>query len=73
MIRLGVLPLLAALLVAASSAPANSRGADELLWAASFEQALDMAGHTGRPIFLMFYTLVGKGCATYSGEEKTVY
>jgi hypothetical protein len=61
------------LFAGASATPANTRGADELLWAGSFEQALDMADHTGKPIFLMFYTLVGKGCATYTGDEKTVY
>ena len=47
-----------------------ARGADELYWAPTLEQAKEMAAATGRPIFLMGYSLVGDG-STYTkvGEE----
>ena len=48
---------------AAGDAPA--RGADELFWVPTLEQAIDMARDTGRPIFLMGYSLVGDG-STYT-------
>ena len=38
--------------------PAHVRGADELFWAPTLEQALEMATATGRPLFLMGYSLV---------------
>ena len=41
------------------------RGADELYWVPTLEQALDMASATGRPLFLMGYSLVGNG-STYT-------
>ena len=46
------------------------RGADELFWVPTLEQALDMAKATGRPLFLMGYSLVGDG-STYTkfGDE----
>ena len=47
---------------------AGTRGADELYWVPTFEQALEMAGHTGRPIFLVHYTCVGERSPTYSGK-----
>jgi hypothetical protein len=42
--------------MAGESLPA--RGADELFWVPTLEQALDMAKATGRPIFMMGYSLV---------------
>jgi hypothetical protein len=51
-----------------SAASAGTRGADELFWVPTFEQALAMAGHTGRPIFLVAYTCVDDSCATFSGR-----
>jgi hypothetical protein len=47
---------------------AGTRGADELFWVPTFEQALEMASHTGRPIFLVHYTCVGERSPTYSGK-----
>lgn len=41
------------------------RGADEIFWAPTMEQALDMARATGKPLFLMGYSLVGDG-STYT-------
>jgi hypothetical protein len=41
------------------------RGADELFWVPTLEQALDMAQVTGKPLFLMGYSLVGDG-STYT-------
>jgi hypothetical protein len=41
------------------------RGADELFWVPTLEQALDMAKVTGRPIFVMGYSLVDNG-TTYT-------
>jgi hypothetical protein len=54
--------------LAATPAPAGTRGADELFWVPTLEQALDMAAHTGRPIFLVHYTCVGEKSPTYSGK-----
>jgi hypothetical protein len=45
--------------------PAHVRGADELFWVPTLEQALDMARATGRPLFLMGYSLVDNG-TTYT-------
>jgi hypothetical protein len=59
---------LAACLSLPASAPAGTRGADELFWVPTLEQALAMAGHTGRPIFLVHYTCVGEKSPTYSGQ-----
>ena len=42
-----------------------TRGADELFWVPTLEQALEMASSTGRPLFLMGYSLVGNG-STYT-------
>jgi len=47
---------------------AGTRGADELFWCPTFDQALEMSAHTGKPIFLMFYTNVAGGCETFSGK-----
>jgi hypothetical protein len=41
------------------------RGADELFWVPTLEQAMDMARVTGKPLFLMGYSLVGDG-STYT-------
>jgi hypothetical protein len=54
--------------VCAAAAPATEappRGADELFWVPTLEQALEMSAATGRPIFLMGYSLVGDG-TTYT-------
>jgi hypothetical protein len=59
---------LIACLAFAAPAAAGTRGADELFWVPTLEQALDMAGHTGRPIFLVHYTCVGERSPTYSGK-----
>jgi hypothetical protein len=48
--------------------PAATQGADELFWCPTFDQALEMSAHTGKPIFLMFYTNVSEGCPTFSGK-----
>ena len=46
------------------------RGADELYWTPTLEQALEMSAATGRPIFLMGYSLVGDGSTyTKAGPE----
>jgi len=45
--------------------PAQVRGADELFWVPTLEQALDMSRSTGRPLFLMGYSLVPDG-TTYT-------
>ena len=63
--------LLLALILATSpvgraAAPdAPVRGADELFWVPTLEQALAMAQATSRPLFLMGYSLVGDG-STYT-------
>lgn len=41
------------------------RGADELFWVPTLEQGLAMAQDTGRPLFLMGYSLVPDG-STYT-------
>ena len=51
-----------------SAAPV--RGADELFWVPTLEQALEMAEATGRPLFLMGYSLVdNKSTYTKFGPE----
>jgi hypothetical protein len=47
---------------------AATQGSDELFWCPTFDQALEMSAHTGKPIFLMFYTNVAGGCDTFSGD-----
>ena len=63
----GVIGLLIALApftsLAADEKPV--RGADELFWVPTLEQALEMASATGKPLFLMGYSLVGNG-TTYT-------
>ena len=49
----------------ADDAALPARGADELFWVPTLEQANEMAAATGRPIFLMGYSLVGDG-STYT-------
>jgi hypothetical protein len=55
-------------LLLSSPVLAGTRGADELFWTATLEQALEMAAETGRPIFLVHYTCVGEKSPTYSGK-----
>ena len=64
------LALCTALAVAAEPKSSVVRGADELYWVPTLEQAKAMSGATGRPIFLMGYSLVGDG-STYDkkGDE----
>jgi hypothetical protein len=58
----------AVLAAAASAASGGTRGSDELFWVPTWEQALAMAEHTDRPIFMMHYTCVGERSPTYAGE-----
>jgi hypothetical protein len=53
----------AALAAGAGEAPANP--AAEIYWVPTLEQGLAMARATGRPLFLMGYSLVGNG-STYT-------
>lgn len=53
----------------AEGAPGVVRGADELYWVPTLEQAETMAAATGRPIFLMGYSLVGDG-STYDKKSE---
>ena len=54
------------LLAGAASASTNVvRGADEIFWVPTLEQALKMSQATGKPLFLMGYSLVGDG-STYT-------
>ena len=55
--------LLASRLAAAETSVV--RGADELFWVPTLEQGLAMAEATGRPLFLMGYSLVPNG-STYT-------
>jgi len=60
--------LLLALVTVNTFAAANTavvRGADELFWVPTLEQGLAMAQATGRPLFLMGYSLVPDG-STYT-------
>jgi hypothetical protein len=51
-----------------ASALAGTRGADQLFWCPTVEQALERAAATGRPIFMLFYTCVDERAETYSGN-----
>jgi hypothetical protein len=54
------------LLAGAASASTNVvRGADEIFWVPTLGQALEMSQATGKPLFLMGYSLVGDG-STYT-------
>lgn len=65
-LSLGAWMVLAALIPArGDDAAAAVRGTDELFWVPTLEQALDMAAVTGKPIFVMGYSLVGDG-STYT-------
>lgn len=63
--------LLLSLVIAAFAVPVAVaenpvvRGADELYWVPTLEQALEMGKATGRPLFLMGYSLVPDG-STYT-------
>jgi hypothetical protein len=50
-----------------STVRAGTRGSDQLFWVPTWEQALAMAEHTGRPSFMMHYTCVGERSPTYAG------
>jgi hypothetical protein len=66
MFRVCVWVLLGYLAVGSARASTNAvRGADELFWVPTLEQALEMAQATGKPLFLMGYSLVGDG-STYT-------
>ena len=52
-------------LCGAADEPEISRGPDQLFWVPTLEQALEMSKATGRPLFLMGYSLVGDG-STYT-------
>jgi hypothetical protein len=62
-----LLPVLWAVFVPSSFAAEIGvvRGADELFWVPTLEQGLAMAKATGRPLFLMGYSLVPDG-STYT-------
>jgi len=62
-----LLALLCALSVASAACASTNvvRGADEIFWVPTLEQALEMAQATGKPLFLMGYSLVGDG-STYT-------
>jgi hypothetical protein len=54
----------------ASEMATHVRGADELFWVPTLEQGLEMAKVTGRPLFLMGYSLVdNKSTYTKFGPE----
>jgi len=58
--------LLALSVVCGARASTNVvRGADEIFWVPTLEQALEMAQATGQSLFLMGYSLVGDG-TTYT-------
>jgi hypothetical protein len=68
--RFLVLALLLQTPAIAAEKPALVRGADELFWVPTLEQALEMSGATGRPMFLMGYSLVdNKSTYTKFGPE----
>ena len=65
-----VLVCLLAFAAGASETAAPVRGADELFWVPTLEQALEMSKATGRPMFLMGYSLVdNKSTYTKFGPE----
>ena len=54
----------------ATEGPVTVRGADELFWVPTLERGLEMAKVTGRPLFLMGYSLVdAKSTYTKFGPE----
>jgi len=62
----GSLVLLAALLAPVAAQNTNAVcGPNELFWVPTLEQAIAMANETGRPLFLMGYSLVSDG-TTYT-------
>ncbi len=71
----GKLPALLCLFIALLARPLAAaedsvvRGADELFWVPTLEQALEVSQATGRPIFLMGYSLVPDG-STYTGLQE---
>jgi hypothetical protein len=73
MVTLRLSLVLAVVVWLAAAVRAGTRGSDELLWVPTWEQALDMAAHTGRPIFMMHYTCVGERSETFAGKLATVW
>jgi len=59
----------AACLLSPAALRGGTRGSEELFWVPTFDQALAMAERTGRPIFFMYYTLVGERAPTFSGKD----
>jgi hypothetical protein len=69
-ILIAIATLLLPLNMLSSETPAQVRGADELFWVPTLEQGLGMAKATGRPLFLMGYSLVdNKSTYTKFGPE----
>ena len=65
-----ILALLLVTAAVASEPAARVRGADELFWVPTLEQGLEMVRVTGRPMFLMGYSLVdNKSTYTKFGPE----
>jgi len=56
---------------AADATSGPVRGADELFWVPTLEQASDMSKVTGRPVFVMGYSLVGDG-STYTKKGPEI-
>jgi hypothetical protein len=49
------------------------RGADEVFWVPTLEQALEMAKVTGKPLFLMGYSLVGRWQHLHEGRRRLLH
>lgn len=65
-----LLACLVAFTAMAGEQSAPVRGADELFWVPTLEQGLEMSKATGRPMFLMGYSLVdNKSTYTKFGPE----
>jgi hypothetical protein len=67
---IALLVLLLPLGALSSETPVQVRGADEVFWVPTLEQGIEMAKVTGRPLFLMGYSLVdNKSTYTKFGPE----
>jgi len=62
---LGIFWALVVMTSAACASTSVVRGADEIFWVPTLEQALEMSQATGKPLFLMGYSLVSDG-STYT-------